>query len=117
MSNPSTPESDGPSDAERRLLKSYWQRNIRYMSILLAIWAAAGLGCGIIFADYLNQFELPGSGYPLGFWFAQQGSIIVFVLVILVYALLMNRLDRTYMKARERVRGEADPSRFQGDNI
>ena len=63
------------------------------MGILLCVWAFAGLGCGILWADWLNQWNLFGTGYPLGFWFAQQGSIIVFVLLILVYCLLMNRLD------------------------
>ena len=64
------------------------------------LWAAAGLGCGILFADKLNEYTLPGTGYPLGFWFAQQGSIIVFVILVLVYALAMNRLDRLHMKQR-----------------
>jgi len=67
---------------------------------LLMLWAAAGLGCGILFADKLNEYTLPGTGYPLGFWFAQQGSIIVFVILVLVYALAMNRLDRLHMKQR-----------------
>ncbi len=66
------------------------------MSILLAIWLFVGLGCGILFADTLNQFTLPGTAYPLGFWFAQQGSIIIFVFLILVYCVVMNRIDRDY---------------------
>ncbi len=81
------------------------------MSILLLIWAFAGLGCGILFADTLNQYYLPGTGYPLGFWFAQQGSIIVFVFLILIYALTMNRLDRTHMAERKRLREEEEVSR------
>ena len=63
------------------------------MVILLLVWAAAGLGAGVLFADRLNAYTLPGTGFPLGFWFAQQGSIIAFVLLILVYCLLMNRID------------------------
>jgi len=61
------------------------------MAVLLIVWAAAGLGCGVLFADALNAYRL--GGFPLGFWFAQQGSILVFVVLILVYALAMRRLD------------------------
>ncbi len=65
------------------------------MAVLLVIWAFFGLGCGVLFADYLNeQYSL--GGYPLGFWFAQQGSIIAFVLIILVYCILLNRLDNKH---------------------
>ncbi len=63
---------------------------------LLFIWAAVSFGAGILFADKLDKVHLFGSGYPLGFWFAQQGAIIVFVLLILVYALAMNALDRKH---------------------
>lgn len=69
----------------------YWRSNLKIMMVLLAVWAVAGLGCGVLFADALNVYSL--GGYPLGFWFAQQGSIIVFVLLILIYSLLLNRLD------------------------
>jgi putative solute:sodium symporter small subunit len=61
---------------------------------LLLVWAAVSFGCGILLADWLNQFHLPFTGFPLGFWFAQQGSIVVFVLCILVYCISMNRLDK-----------------------
>jgi putative solute:sodium symporter small subunit len=70
----------------------YWKANLRLMGILLTVWALAGLGAGVLFADYLDDLGSLG-GFPLGFWFAQQGSIIVFILVILVYAIAMNRLD------------------------
>ena len=75
-------------------VQSYWQRNLRIMIALLAVWALVGLGCGVLFADYLNRFSL--GGFPLGFWFAQQGSIIVFVVLILIYAISLNRLDQEY---------------------
>jgi putative solute:sodium symporter small subunit len=77
-------------------LDRYWNSNIRIMVVLLMIWAAAGLGCGVLIADWLNLFTIPGTGFPLGFWFAQQASIAVFVLLILVYCILMNRLDRKH---------------------
>ena len=93
-----------PSDTasqETAILQSYWRGNLRLMAFLLFIWAAVGLGCGVLFADVLNQYALPGTGYPLGFWFAQQGSILIFVLLILIYALSMNRLDRRHHRERE----------------
>ena len=74
-------------------LDRYWRSNVRFTVVLLSIWAFVGLGCGVLLADVLNQYRLPGTGYPLGFWFAQQGSIIAFVLLIGVYCLYMNRLD------------------------
>ena len=61
---------------------------------LLAIWAFAGLGFGVLWAEWLNRYAL--GGFPLGFWFAQQGSILVFVALILVYAVVMERLDRRH---------------------
>ncbi len=70
----------------------YWRSNLRMIALLLAIWAFVSIGLGIIFVEPLNQFHL--GGFPLGFWFAQQGSIYVFILLILVYALWMDRLDR-----------------------
>ena len=64
---------------------SYFRANVTLIAILLVIWAVVSFGCGIILAPWLNQFNLPGTQYPLGFWFAQQGSIYVFVLLIFVY--------------------------------
>lgn len=87
------------SDAELR--HKYWQENIRYVLILLAIWFVVSYGFGILLVDWLNQFKLPGSGFKLGFWFAQQGSIYSFVLLIVVYVWLMNRLDRKYGVAED----------------
>ena len=85
-------------------IQRYWRRNLRLMAVLLAIWAAAGLGCGVLFADALNAFRI--GGFPLGFWFAQQGSIVVFVLLVLVYALATNRLDADHHRALLRIREE-----------
>lgn len=74
--------------------KVYWKINLIYLAILLVIWFIVSYGLGIIFADSLNAFKL--GGFPLGFWFAQQGSIYVFVILIFVYVFLMNRLDRKF---------------------
>jgi len=85
-------------------LKRYWRANITLMSVLLACWAVVGLGCGILFADTLNQYKVFG-GFPLGFWFAQQGSIIGFVLIVFIYALAMNRLDKKHHDELTQLRG------------
>ena len=74
--------------------KKYWFKNLQYLSILLSLWFLSSFGCAILFADYLDQFQF--GGFKLGFWFAQQGSISIFVLIILAYIFLMNRLDRKY---------------------
>lgn len=73
---------------------AYWRENIRYLAILLAIWFLASYGAGILFKPQLDAFRL--GGFKLGFWFAQQGSIYVFVVLIFVYVWLMNRLDKKY---------------------
>lgn len=77
----------------RSARQRYWRSNVKIMAVLLGFWAVVGLGCGVLFADALNSLPVRLGGYRLGFWFAQQGSIIVFVLIILVYALALNRLD------------------------
>ena len=74
--------------------KAYWSENIRYVLILLAIWFLVSYGAGILFKDTLNNFKL--GGFKLGFWFAQQGSIYVFVTLIFIYIGLMNKLDKKY---------------------
>jgi putative solute:sodium symporter small subunit len=73
---------------------AYWRINLRYLSILLGIWFLVSFGAGILFVDWLDQFRL--FGFKLGFWFAQQGSIYVFVVLIFVYVWLMNRLDKSF---------------------
>ena len=64
--------------------------------MLLVIWFVVSYGCGILFVDQLDQFRLPGTGFKLGFWFAQQGSIYTFVVLIWVYVRYMNKLDNDY---------------------
>jgi putative solute:sodium symporter small subunit len=90
-------DSPGPRHARMPAdARAYWRANLLLMSVLLAVWLVVSCGCGIVFTDWLDQFTVPGSGMKLGFWMAQQGSIIVFVLLILVYAVVMNRLDRRF---------------------
>ena len=73
---------------------AYWRQNIKYLIILLSVWFLVSFGCGILWVDTLNQFRI--AGFPLGFWFAQQGSIYVFVVLILVYVGLMSNLDKRF---------------------
>lgn len=74
--------------------KAYWRNNIKYVLILLGIWFVVSYGAGILFRDQLNQIKI--GGFKLGFWFAQQGSMYVFVVLIFVYVKLMNKLDKKY---------------------
>lgn len=72
----------------------YWRRNLSYIAVLLAVWAAVSYGAGILLAEVLDRVRFLGS--PLGFWFATQGSILTFVVLVFVYVKLMNDLDRKY---------------------
>jgi len=74
--------------------RQYWRHNLRYLVILLTIWATVSFGFGILLVEPLNRVRI--GGFQLGFWFAQQGSIYVFVLLIVVYVILMNRLDHRF---------------------
>ena len=83
------------SDAiDRDQAKAYWQSNLRLMALLLTIWLVVPFGLGIVFVEPLNRIHL--AGFPLGFWFAQQGSIYVFLLLVFVYAFCMKRIDRRF---------------------
>ena len=75
---------------------TYWQKNIRYISILLSLWFIVSFGCGILFVEQLNTIQI--GGFKLGFWFAQQGSIFGFVAIIFTYIYLMNKLDQIQNK-------------------
>jgi putative solute:sodium symporter small subunit len=79
-----------------RSAEAYWRANVRLVLLLLAIWFAVSYGAGILFVDVLDRVTLPGTEVPLGFWFAQQGSIYVFVALIFVYVARMNRMDREF---------------------
>ena len=73
---------------------AYWKENLKYIVILLAIWFVVSYLCGIMIADGLDSIKI--GGFPLGFWFANQGSEIIFVILIYVYVKLMGGLDRKY---------------------
>ena len=80
-----------PNDADRA---RYWRANLRILVILLVIWFAVSFGLGILLVEPLNAIRL--GGFPLGFWFSQQGSIYVFIVLIFVYARWMDRIDRDH---------------------
>lgn len=81
---------DGTSEAEG----AYWRENIRLLVTLMTIWFACSFGAGILLRDFLDQFMI--GGYPLGFWFAQQGSIYIFIALIFYYVVKMRKLERKY---------------------
>ncbi|MAM16075.1 MAG: hypothetical protein CMC10_02095 [Flavobacteriaceae bacterium] len=76
--------------------QNYWKINLKYLLFLLSIWFMVSFGFGILFVEQLNQLKF--GGFKLGFWFAQQGAIYVFVILIFVYIYLMNRLDKKLKK-------------------
>ena len=78
----------------RRNIDQYWKKNIQIVSILLVFWFLASFGFGIIFADNLDEISF--FGFKLGFWFAQQGSILIFVAIIFIYIRSMKKLDQEF---------------------
>jgi putative solute:sodium symporter small subunit len=87
-----------PTELEKR---QYWRKHLRWLAILMCTWFAVSFGGGILLVDWLDQFKLPGSNLTWGFWIAQQGSIYAFILLIAVYAAVMNRLDRELLACTE----------------
>jgi len=79
---------------DEKTMRAYWRANIKLMLKLLAIWALVSFGCGILFRPFLDQFSIGGA--PLGFWFAQQGAIYVFLILIVVYIKAMAKLERKF---------------------
>ena len=73
---------------------AYWRENVKLLCLLLAVWFLVSFGAGILFVDALNQIRM--GGFPLGFWFAQQGSIVVFVMLIFIYAARMKTIEKRY---------------------
>jgi putative solute:sodium symporter small subunit len=74
--------------------RAYWRKNLQYLGTLLAVWFIVSYGCAILFVNYLDKIKI--GGFRLGFWFAQQGSIYIFVLLIFIYVKLINRLDKRH---------------------
>ena len=81
-------------DSNDDRMAEYWRKNVSLMLRVFLIWFVVSFGCGIVFVDWLNQFRL--AGYPMGFWFAQQGSIFVFVGLVFYYAHKMSSIDREF---------------------
>ncbi|MFT6065735.1 MAG: putative solute:sodium symporter small subunit [Paraglaciecola sp.] len=79
---------------ESKNKKKYWKKNLKYLAILLGIWFLVSFVFGILLVDELNAIRI--GGFKLGFWFAQQGAIYVFVILIFVYIRLMNALDKEF---------------------
>ncbi|MDF2156286.1 DUF4212 domain-containing protein [Algoriphagus sp. CAU 1675] len=80
--------------SQKQQMKAYWRKNLQTLLILLLIWFLVSFGFGILLVDPLNKIQL--GGFKLGFWFAQQGSIYSFVILIFVYVWKMNRLDKEF---------------------
>ena len=93
-------ESDSVSENKRSALENqsgreaFWRANKRLILVLLSIWLIVSLGCGVWWVEWLNQFTI--GALPLGFWIAQQGSIYTFVVLILIYAVCADRLERKH---------------------
>lgn len=75
-------------------MRAYWKENLVYITVLLSVWFAVSYVCGIMIADPLDYISI--GGFKLGFWFANQGAEIIFVILIFVYVWLMNNLDKKY---------------------
>ena len=78
--------------------QKYWRANLGIVFLLLLFWFLSSFGAGILFSDYLDKIKI--GGFNLGFWFAHQGSIIVFVFLIIIYCILMNKLDEKFNKEK-----------------
>jgi putative solute:sodium symporter small subunit len=102
--NPMEKPTHLPSEAARQ---RYWRQNLKWLAILLGCWFVVSFGCGVLLADFLDRFTVPGSKVKLGFWMAQQGSIYCFVILIAVYARVMNRLDRELLEGTDGAGSEA----------
>ena len=89
-------EQETPENAAtlRKHRNDYWRANIRILATLLSIWAFVAFACSIFLMDWLDQFYI--AGFPLGFWFSQQGAMLIFVLIIFVYHFWMERVEREH---------------------
>ncbi len=87
-------EENSIPEEKKKCAEDYWKANLRLMGCLLVVWFAVSYGCGILFVDQLDEIRI--GGFKLGFWFAQQGSIYVFVALIFFYVWKMNKIDREF---------------------
>ena len=94
LSSSETTSTNAKSEDTSEAEGAYWRENIRLLISLMAIWFVASFGCGILFRDWLDQFSL--GGYPLGFWFAQQGAVYIFIALIVFYVVRMKQIERKY---------------------
>ena len=85
---------EGRERALQYARRAYWRKNLRLLVALLAVWFVCSFGLGILFVEPLNRVQV--GGFPLGFWVAQQGSIYIFIVLILVYARSMDRVEAEY---------------------
>ena len=83
-----------PMNAQNSNSADYWKKSLRLVAKLLSVWFIVSFGCGILLKEQLDQFSIGGA--PLGFWMAQQGSIICFVILLILYAYFMNKLDNEH---------------------
>lgn len=86
--------------------RAYWKANVRILTTLLSIWFFISFVCGILLADFLDQFRF--AGFKLGFWIAQQGSIYAFIILIIVYVFWMDRLDARYKDSMSKTAAKSD---------
>jgi putative solute:sodium symporter small subunit len=91
-----SPEELEVQEEHQRRLRAYWRANTILIRNLLLVWGFVSLGCSILLVPILNNFSF--GGVPLGFWMAQQGSIFIFVILIFIYAIQMDKLDRKYRR-------------------
>jgi putative solute:sodium symporter small subunit len=94
MTEQAMSEENSSSEEKQKIADNYWRANLRLMGWLLVIWFAVSYGCGILFVEQLDGIRI--GGFKLGFWFAQQGSIYVFVALIFFYVWKMNKIDREF---------------------
>jgi putative solute:sodium symporter small subunit len=88
------PQDESPDGETSANEGAYWRENVRLLITLMAIWFVSSFGAGILFRDFLDQFII--GGYPLGFWFAQQGSIYIFIVLIFYYVIKMKKIERKH---------------------
>ena len=101
MNEQAMSEDNSSSEEKQKIADKYWRANLKLVGYLLIIWFGVSFGCGILFKENLDQFSVGGA--PLGFWMAQQGSIICFVLLLIAYAFFMNKLDKKHGYEEEEV--------------